>query len=142
MCLCLHGSTFVDVCTHPCMHEYAHTGLALYTCVHMGPRMLAYPGPLAHHHAPTYSDTKLYMFKQMVSHRVHTLHIGPHSRTQIHVCMPLCTHSHTGSPLLSVLSNHEFPGRPLVSSHQAGSASPPCLSPPHTHMHQTCTHQC
>lgn len=125
------GSTFISVCTHSCTHEYTHTDLPLYTRVHMGPDMLAYPDPSAHHRTPTYIQTQscTCIYRRYPVRYTH-LHIGPHSRTRMHVYMPLCTHSHTGSPLLSVLSNQEFTGRPLVSSHQAGSASPPCLSPP------------
>lgn len=117
----------IPKCMHMPLHKYVctQTHSLVYTCVHTGPGMLAYPDPSAYHGTPTYIQTQncLCAYRWHQSH-VHTC--SPAYRTTFkdlymyiyiyrHVFCTQCTHSHTGSSL-SVFSNHEFTGRPLVSS--------------------------
>lgn len=109
-------------CMHMPLHKYVRTQThsLVYTCVHIGPGTLACPDRSAHHGTPTYIQTQscpcAYRWHQSCIH----MHTGLHSRTC--TCTYMCTcmsfaqvYSHTGSTL-SVFSNHEFTGRPLLSS--------------------------
>lgn len=42
----------------PCTHMYTQTLILIYTCVHTGPDMLAYPDPSAYHCTPTYTQAQ------------------------------------------------------------------------------------
>lgn len=108
-----HRSTCLNVCTCPCTHICIQT-YPVYTCVHTVPDMLAYPDPSVHHCTPC-------IYRHKTAH-VHTHGIHNHVHTSAYRTtvkdlnvLLRSVHSHTGSSL-SVLSNHEFIDRPLVSS--------------------------
>lgn len=125
-------STHLNVCTCPCTHIYTHrhTFTLVYTCVHVGPDMHAYPDASAHHCTPTYIQTQ----NCTCAYREGPLSFA-YRTTFEDLSAGTCPSAHnvhthtmyTGSSL-SVLSNHEFTGRPLVSS-TIRLAQPPLPQP-------------
>ena len=116
-------STNLNVCTCPCTNTYAHRHTALY--IHVCTQVQAYLHTQTHLH--TTAHPHIYRHKTARVHtdgisHVHTCayritfkDLYMYTYMDMHVFCTQWTHSHTGSSL-SVFSNHELTGRPLVSS--------------------------
>lgn len=114
MCTWLHAGTHTCPCTH--VYRHKHRLILVYMCAH-GSRH-TYPDPFTHHCTPTYTDRKLHVYTDGIHSHAHTLAYGTAFNDLKASTCPFAhsIHSCTCSPLLSMLSNHEFTGRPLVSS--------------------------
>lgn len=130
------------MCVHVLAHMYTHTDLSLNAHVHMGPDILAHSNTVAHPHICRHEAAHVYT--DGIHNHGHTFAYRTTFK-DLKACTCLfahSVHSRTGSPLLSMLNNHEFTGKPLVSSTTRLAQAPlPASSLPQPHDRQSCSCQ-
>lgn len=116
-------STYLNVCTCPCTNMYAHRHTALY--IHVCTQVQAYLHTQTHLH--TTAHPHIYRHKTACVHMMASescTHMCiqdyiqglVHVHIYIHACLLRTVYTQSQDSSLSVFSNHEFTGRPLVFS--------------------------
>lgn len=126
----------VHVLTHAYTHKHTYPGIHMctqvQTCLHtqMPLYTTAHPHICRHEAAHVYTDG--------IHSHVHTFAYRTTFKDLKACTCPFAhsVHSRTGSPLLSMRSNHEFTGRPLVSSTSGWLSLPSLFSLPQPHDRQ------
>lgn len=133
----------IPKCMHMPLHKYVctHTHSLVYTCVHTGPGMLAYPDPSAYHGTPTYTQTQncpcAYRWHQSCTHMCIQDYIQGHVHVHIyiHACLLRTVPHCQCSAIMNSQADPWFPApsgwlslpSPQPHDRQLGSCQPQCL---------------
>lgn len=121
-------NTYLNVCICPCTCEHTYPlnmCAQVQTCLHTQTHLhtIAHPHISICETAHMYTDG-IHSHAHMLAYRTMITGLKAFTCASAH-----SVHRCTGSPLLSMLSNHEFTGRPLVSSTIVLAQLPPPGSP-------------